>query len=54
MGMRRHKQKLRDLEALDKLQPRWKKVMMELCRHGRVHGLKKSRYNKMVESLQHL
>lgn len=37
-GMKRDKQKLTELEAIDKLRPVWKKVMMELKRHCRQSG----------------
>ncbi|KAJ5102873.1 hypothetical protein N7532_003402 [Penicillium argentinense] len=36
--MKRDKQKLTDLEAIDKLRPQWKKVMIELKRHCRQSG----------------
>ncbi|KAJ5112092.1 hypothetical protein N7532_000137 [Penicillium argentinense] len=36
--MKQDKQKLTDLEAIDKLRPQWKKVMIELKRHCRQSG----------------
>ncbi|KAJ5099955.1 hypothetical protein N7532_006956, partial [Penicillium argentinense] len=41
--MKRDKQKLTDLEAIDKLRPQWKKVMIELKRHCRQSGRRSKR-----------